>query len=83
MTTQNFHFNPPYYGCSNVILAVATVYIHVYICVEIAKVQCSLRAISRICRLLYGGENQRYVRMDILCKYEKQSTKLAIKQIYT
>ncbi|KYN08882.1 hypothetical protein ALC57_18848 [Trachymyrmex cornetzi] len=59
MTTRNLHFNPPYYGCSNVILANI-----------------------RRC-LLYSGENRRYVRMDILCKYEKQSTKLAVKQIYT
>ncbi|KYN33266.1 hypothetical protein ALC56_12415 [Trachymyrmex septentrionalis] len=127
MTTRNLHFNPSYYGCSNVILAhirrraqtrtsemdllyarcklsrysatllsprdislryvtytmiyhsVVVVYIHTYICVEIAKVPRSVREISRIRCLLCSGENQRYVRMDILCKYEKQSTKAGSK----
>jgi len=57
-----------------------------YICVYLrrdAKIPRCKREISCKPCLLYGGENQRYVRMDILCKYVKQSTMLAVKQIYT
>lgn len=58
-----------------------------YICVYLRRdregsMSCK-REISCIPCLLYGGENQRYVRMDILCKYVKQNTMLVVKQIYT
>ncbi|KYM88385.1 hypothetical protein ALC53_02868 [Atta colombica] len=55
----------------------------VVVYIYIAKIPRSVREISRIRCLLYSGENQRYVRMDIFCKYEKQNTKLVVKQIYT